>query len=309
MRILIAEDEVCLGQLLSAQLQAWGYEPTLVHDGVTALEVLRATNAPRLALLDWMMPGLNGIEVCRQLRQEAGCACHYLILLTGQGGRQQMLEALEAGADEFLAKPVDDAELKARLGAGRRIVGLQQQLHEQASHDALTGLSNRASVLATLDRERNRAAREGQSLGVVLADLDHFKHINDTFGHLAGDEVLRQAARRMVAALRPYDTVGRYGGEEFLVVLPGCDPAAALGLAERLRERVAAEPVEVERGSIRVTLSLGVTAWEQVSDGDVVALLRAADAALYAAKSAGRNRAVLAVATSVPADSNSQTQI
>jgi two-component system cell cycle response regulator len=289
MRILIAEDHPHLGLLLREQLRPWGYEAVLVHDGCAALEAICAADAPRLALLDWLMPGMDGIEVCRRIRAESADSYAYLILMTGQGGRQQMLEGLEAGADEFLTKPVEPAELKARLGSGRRIIDMQEQLRDQASRDGLTGLWNRAATLNILTRELDRAQREGQPLAVVLADLDHFKRINDTFGHLAGDGVLRHTARRMLGSLRPYDVVGRYGGEEFLIILPGCGSAAALGLAERLRRCVGADPVEAEGADVSVTLSLGVAVTDGQANPDAVELLRAADMALYAAKRAGRN--------------------
>jgi diguanylate cyclase (GGDEF)-like protein len=254
------------------------------------LRALREADAPRLALLDWQMPGMDGIEVCRELRQEAHLPYTYLVLVTGRGGREQMLDGLQAGADDFLAKPVDASELQARLLAGRRIVALQERLRELATHDALTGLWNRGAILDLLERELNRSRREDGPLGVVLADLDHFKKINDGWGHLGGDQVLRQAAERMRSALRPYDTVGRYGGEEFLVVLPGCGEGQAARLAERLRQSVAAAPVELENGWTSVTLSLGVAVVE--AGGEPVQaseLLRTADEALYRAKAAGRN--------------------
>jgi diguanylate cyclase (GGDEF)-like protein len=293
MRILIAEDDPLLGQLLCEQVRPWGYEAVLLHNGLAALEVLRSPDAPRLALLDWLMPGLDGIEVCRRLRAEASPSYPYLILTTGQGGRQQMLEGLEAGADEFLTKPVEPVELKARLGAARRIIAMQEQLRDQASRDALTGLWNRAGALNILDRELQRARREGRPVAVLLADLDHFKRVNDTLGHLAGDAVLREAAGRLLHSVRPYDAVGRYGGEEFLIVLPGCDTDSALGLAERLRQSVAADPVEVEGGKVPLTLSLGVAVSAGQASPAALEVLRAADTALYEAKRTGRNRFVL----------------
>jgi diguanylate cyclase (GGDEF)-like protein len=300
MRILIAEDQIPLSQSLTALLRPWGYEATVVHDGLAALEALWAPDAPRLALLDWLMPGLDGIEVCRRVRADAGRPYPYLVLVTGEGSREQMLDGLEAGADDFLIKPVEAAELRARLTTGRRIVTLQEQLlatqrqlREQASHDALTGLWNRAAILELLERELARGRREGRPVGVLLADLDHFKRINDSLGHLAGDRVLRQVARRLGEALRPYDTVGRYGGEEFLIVLPGCDAGDAIGLAERLRRCVAAEPVDWDGRPVPVTLSLGIATWDGSATADAAGLLQTADEALYRAKDTGRNRAVL----------------
>jgi diguanylate cyclase (GGDEF)-like protein len=279
--------------MLGKLVQGWDYEAALVHDGQAALETLRGPHAPRLALLDWQMPGLDGIEVCRQLRQQADLPYAYLLLLTGLGGRQEMLAGLDAGADDFLTKPFDEAELKARLAAGRRIVAQQERLLVLATRDALTGLWNRTAVLELLDRELARGQREGHPVGVLLADVDHFKLINDTLGHLIGDEMLRQTARRLREVLRPYDTVGRYGGEEFLAVLPGCDAAVAAALAKRLCERVAEGPVGRNSLPIGVTMSVGVASRDGSSIADAAALLRGADAALYQAKEEGRNRVVL----------------
>ncbi len=296
MRILIADDESHSGNLLAALVQPWGYEPVVVHDGLAALAALNAPDAPRLALLDWKMPGPDGIEVCREVRK-ADQPYSYLILVTGLGGRQQMLEGLEAGADEFLTKPVEPAELKARLWAGRRIIAMQEQLRDQASRDALTGLWNRAGILKILERELDRGYREGRPVAVVLADLDHFKRINDTLGHLAGDTALREVTQRLLSSVRPYDAVGRYGGEEFLIVLPGCDSDTAWSLAERLRQGIAAERTDVDGTAIQITLSLGVAIAAGQAEPDAVALLRVADAALYEAKRGGRNRVQLGTPT------------
>jgi diguanylate cyclase (GGDEF)-like protein len=294
MKLLIADDQPYLRALLQEQVRPWGYETFFAEDGFAALQALLAPDGPKLALLDWLMPGLDGIEVCRRFRQEEEGAYVYLVLMTGQGGREAMLEGLQAGADDFLCKPIDAAELKARLGAGRRIVTLQEQLRVMATRDALTNVWNRAALLGILAREMARAAREGRPLAVVLADVDRFKSVNDTHGHEAGDAVLREVARRMRAALRPYDALGRYGGEEFLAVLPGCGPAEALNLAGRLRGCVAAGPIDAGPAELRVTISLGVAGWDGAADAS--ALLRAADAAMYHAKRGGRDRAVLAEA-------------
>jgi len=279
-------------------LTQWGYQPVAVSDGVAALEVLSAPDAPRLALLDWGLPGLDGIEVCRRLREAPERPYIYTVLVTGKGRKEDMLDGLDAGADDFLVKPVDAHELRARLNAGRRLVALQEQLLEahrqlrvQATRDGLTGLWNRTAILDILDRELARAQREHGAVGVVMADVDHFKRVNDVYGHMAGDEVLRRTARRLLGVLRPYDTVGRYGGEEFLVVLPGCDAETTLILAERLCRSMAAEPIELEGLPVTVTLSLGVAAWS--GSEEACTRLRAADTALYRAKAAGRNRVSL----------------
>jgi diguanylate cyclase (GGDEF)-like protein len=294
MRLLIAEDHIQTSRLLQMMLSRWGYEPVVVEDGLAALEALREPDAPRLALLDWGLPGLNGIEVCRELRKDLSRPYTYVVLVTGHGRKEDMLDGMDAGADDYLVKPVDAHELRARLNAGRRIVELQEQLltaqrqlREQAMRDPLTGLWNRRAILDILDRDLARARREGGHVGVVMADVDHFKRINDTYGHLTGDEVLRQTARRLLTGLRPYDTVGRYGGEEFLIVLPGCDGELSLTLAERLCRCMAAEPMDWEGLPLSVTVSLGVSAWSGAEEAG--ALLRAADAALYRAKAAGRN--------------------
>lgn len=299
MKVLIAEDQIQTSKILAGLLDSWGYEVFVVHDGKAALDALQAINSPRLALLDWQMPGLDGIEVCRHVRSQADSPYTYLMIMTGQGGRQQMLEGLEAGADDFLSKPVDDAELKVRLAAGRRVISLQEQLRDLATRDALTTLWNRSAVLNLLNNELSRGGREGKPAGVILADLDHFKRINDTLGHLAGDHVLREVSRRMLTSLRPYDLIGRFGGEEFLIVLPGCDRLTTYRLAERLRVSVSEEPFVWEGEPLDITLSLGVAAWLGGQQANAIELLRTADEALYQAKRSGRNQTVLAGAPAV----------
>lgn len=310
MRILIADDDPVSRRILETRLAHWGYQVVTCGDGNDALLVLQATDSPNLAILDWMMPNRNGLEVCRELRATAQENYTYIILLTAKDRKEDLLAALEAGADDYLSKPYDPAELKARLRAGRRILDLQAELitarnalHIKATYDPLTGLYNRGAIEDILTRELARSRREGQALSVGLADLDYFKSINDTHGHAAGDAVLREATKRLQNQLRVYDSLGRYGGEEFLIVLPGCDAATATAVAERLRTAISDAPFTLREGPLRVTLSLGVstlpaplareTAHNPVEVAEILdRLVRAADVALYQAKQEGRNRVV-----------------
>ena len=272
-------------------------------DGSESLRILNGEESPRLAVLDWMMPSLDGVDVCRTVRRSGHEPYVYIILLTAKGHQTEIIEGLEAGADDYITKPYDLQELKARLRAGKRILELQEQLvsareqlRVQATHDSLTGLFNRPAILEHLEREIVRSNREKKAMAVIMADLDHFKDINDTYGHQTGDAVLQETARRMLSSCRAYDFVGRYGGEEFLVVVPTSDLQAAVELAERLRQNVSAQPVDVRGRTIPVTLSLGVATVAPGSEQSVQ-MLHQADEALYAAKRAGRNRVESALST------------
>lgn len=307
MKILIADDDAVSRELAARLLRKWNYEVLTAEDGRAALEILRAPGAPRLALLDWMMPQLDGPAVCRELRSNPLAAYVYVVLLTSKDDKQDVVEGLDSGADDYLTKPFNSDELKARLRAGTRVLDLEDNLVKarevlrfKASHDALTGVWNRGAVLELLQRELWRTEREGGSLAVLLVDLDHFKAVNDTMGHVSGDDVLRETARRITQAVRSYDLVGRYGGEEFLILLPGCDRDAAEERALRLSSAVSGAPIETTGGQTRVTLSAGVIASKDAPGSDPMSLLRAADAALYRAKAAGRNRVELALASDVP---------
>jgi diguanylate cyclase (GGDEF)-like protein len=293
-KILIAEDDALSRRVLELALTRLGHEPTSVTNGTDAEELLLQPDGPRLAILDWMMPGSDGLAVCRAVRRRAGPYV-YVILLTARDRHEDMLAALDADVDEFLTKPLDSGELRARLRSGARLLGLQESLLEtqealryQATHDDLTGLWNRGMVRKQLDAEIGRAKRGGRPVAVVLADVDHFKQVNDTHGHAAGDVVLREAATRMRSAIRAYDSIGRYGGEEFLIVLPDCDTGAAVVIAERARASVG-RPVRVNELDLPMSISLGVASLPKGSD-DRDALIRAADEALYRAKAGGRNR-------------------
>lgn len=307
MRVLIADDDPVSRRMLQAFLEKWSYKVVVAENGSHAWELFGNEDAPRLAILDWMMPGMTGVEVCQQVRARPGCPYVYILLLTARGQKEDLLEGMNAGADDYLSKPFDPKELKARLHVGGRIVELQDELiaarealRFQATHDALTGACNRAEVIETLRRELARRHREGGSVGVILLDLDHFKRINDTLGHLAGDAVLQETVKRMSACVRPYDAIGRYGGEEFLIVAPSTDAMGALGEAERIRACLEQRIFESSAGSIAVTASFGVAAADQLPAGkgpgpvDPKILLAASDAALYRAKEQGRNRVEIA---------------
>ncbi|MES3020215.1 MAG: diguanylate cyclase [Pseudomonadota bacterium] len=294
MKILLADDDRVALLYLQDALQDWGYEVVLAHDGATALAILQGPDAPVLAVIDWMMPGMDGTDICRRLR--AGNAEHYtyVLMLTARTETSCIVEAMNAGADDFVSKPFNIEEIQVRIKAGRRILELEHELRRRATHDVLTGLYNRGAIIGILENELARHARDKRPVAVVFCDLDHFKRINDGFGHQAGDEVLRVVARRIDAMLRPYDSVGRYGGEELLVVLPACTAGGAIEVAERIRASVAEEAVGTPYGEVSVTLSLGVAVAEGGTAALLDELLRRADNALYEAKRKGRNRVELA---------------
>ena len=296
MKVFVADDDPISRRLLQVSLTNAGYEVTVAANGSEALRVAQSQDCPRLLVLDWMMPEVSGVEVCRAIRRRAQEPYVYVILLTAKGQQEEILEGLEAGADDYIIKPFDLQELKARLRAGKRILELQEQLmatreqlRVQATHDSLTGLLNRSAVLEAVEKEVARSQRESSRMAVVMGDIDHFKKINDTYGHAAGDAILRATAHRMRAAVRPYDVVGRYGGEEFLIVAPGCKEHEAAELAERLRKCVSQEVSCGSACTIAPTMSFGIAVPTTQLQG-ASQLLAAADEALYSAKKRGRNR-------------------
>ncbi len=300
-RVLLADDDPIFRHLVKTWLTRWNYEVNTVDSGLAAWELLQREDPAELLIFDGMMPGLNGDELCRKVRSQPNSRYRYIILLTANDHQKDIVAGLDAGADDYLTKPFDAMELRARIRAGRRILDLQEallraqgDLRYQAEHDALTGLLNRGAILSILHKEVKRRERTGEQLGVLMADVDHFKRVNDTYGHLAGDAVLREVGQRLTDALRFYDSVGRYGGEEFLAILPGCNPADLAASAERLRLIVARDPVLCHAGSVLVTLSIGGANASQPETDESDLLLRQADSRLYKAKANGRNRIELA---------------
>jgi diguanylate cyclase (GGDEF)-like protein len=251
------------------------------------------------------MPKLSGPEACTRIRAGSQEPYVYVVLLTSRDDDAHVVEGLEAGADDYITKPCNPLELKVRLRAGERVIELQRELiaareklRFEAMHDALTGLLNRGAAIARLEQELARSARFGSHVSVVMCDLDHFKKVNDTYGHPAGDAVLREAARRLRCAIRTYDSIGRLGGEEFLFIGSECTARDGKNVAERLRRMVAAGPVNIPGHAIKMSGSFGVASTDQRAGVTAAQLLKAADLALYRAKLAGRDR----VECAVPAD-------
>ena len=296
MRILIADDSNVSRHLLESSVKKWGYQVIATTDGNQAWEALQQTDAPRMAILDWMMPGLTGPEVCKRVREKGVEPYTYILLLTSRTEKEDVIEGMTSGADDYVVKPFDQQELNVRLRAGRRIIDLQDELlraqealRYQATHDALTGITNRGRISEVLEGYVSEAGH----LGVIMLDLDRFKAVNDTFGHAAGDSVLVSVAQRLSGALTDKDVLGRYGGEEFLVVSRRT-PEELEELAETLRARIAGTPIEAGDVRLSVTASFGVANrnGSGVSHGNI--LTKAADDALYQAKRQGRNRVVVA---------------
>ncbi|MFI5094314.1 MAG: diguanylate cyclase [Candidatus Acidiferrales bacterium] len=296
MKILIAEDEALSRRLLEKALERSGYEVTAVENGKQALEQLCKLGGPRLALLDWIMPELDGPGVCRAVRTRSEQPYVYMVLLTSKGSKEETVLGLESGADDYLTKPFDTEELRARLRVGERILLLEDRLVEarenmrfRATHDSLTSLLNRSAVMELLKRELHRSDREKKSTAILLGDVDHFKRVNDTMGHEVGDGVLIEIASRLLDSVRSYDLVGRYGGEEFLVVLNNCDPNFAPARAESIRKSISARPIVTEKGPLTISMSFGVLLSADWSRRSVEELLHEVDVALYQAKAAGRD--------------------
>jgi two-component system cell cycle response regulator len=301
MRILIADDDALSRRLLEKTLERAGYDVIAVENGRLAVEHLCQPDGPRLALLDWIMPELDGPAVCREVRQKRQEPYVHLVLLTSKESKGDIVAGLESGADDYLVKPFDAEELTARLRTGLRILQLEDKLVEaresmrfKATYDPLTGLYNRGVILDLLTRELSRTRREEGCTAVMMGDVDHFKSINDSRGHLVGDEVLKEIARRILAAVRSYDFVGRYGGEEFLIVLNKCNDSYSMLRAEEIRRAIAMVPVQTEQGPMPITMSLGVLSSKEWGLRPVSEILQEVDIALYKAKGAGRNCVMLA---------------
>ncbi len=305
MKILIAEDDKVSRMVLIRTLEKRGYEVLSARDGQEGWEIFQKEKGNiSIAILDWMMPGINGLELCRRIKEAATSHYVYVIFLTGKKDIEDIVEGLKTGADDYLTKPFDKRELSYRVEVGQRIVELEkalkesnQKLHEMAVTDSLTGIFNRRAILERLRNEISRAGREKSQLCLMILDIDHFKRVNDEHGHTVGDQTLIKVVNRINFQLRPYDTMGRYGGEEFLLCFPGVNPEAGRKIAERVRTCICKKPFEIDDKRFNVSISLGVTSIVPSTDGDtndlLEAMIKTADDALYKAKNAGRNRVVV----------------
>ena len=313
-RILIVDDHADNVIILRDRLRARGYSTLEAHDGEGALRAVgildgplpQGTPLPDLILLDVMLPRLDGFEVARRIKADPSLPFIPIIIQTALDTTEDMVVGLDAGADDYITKPINFAELEARVRSLLRIKWLQEQVERQkadlsaindqlvriARTDGLTGIDNRRRLEERLDETFEHSRRLGEPFACVMCDLDHFKSVNDTYGHQAGDAVLRQLAQLLREQAREIDRVGRYGGEEFMLVLPGATTNAAVAFAERVRKAVEGRTFSFAGAVIRRTISCGVAAWPHPGIVDVAALVQAADGALYAAKAQGRNRVV-----------------
>ena len=291
MEILIAEDDPISRRILEANLLEWGYEVVVASDGGEAWEIIQQPESPSLIISDWMMPRMDGLALCREIRNMEKSEYIYFIILTAKGEKKNIIEGLEAGADDFLTKPFNQEELKYRTRIGERIINLERRILQLANTDPLTGLLNRRAFMERMEQEISRAQREKKSFSIILADIDHFKNVNDTYGHQVGDLVLQRFTGGLKTSARPYDFLGRYGGEEFLVCLPRTDGLQAASVAERMRGQIEDMVIMLpdDSRSIRVTASFGTASYSIESGENTDLLIKRADDALYLAKNKGRN--------------------
>ena len=292
MKILIADDDPISRRLLEATLSEWGYDVLVTYDGSAAWKAMQQLEAPGLVISDWMMPHMDGLELCRKIRQMDRTGYIYFIILTAKDRKEDVIDGLDAGADDFLIKPFDREELKCRTRIGERIIELEQRMLKLATTDFLTGVLNRRAFFERMEQEINRSLRENTSLSMILTDIDYFKKVNDRYGHQTGDMVLQRFTEQLLNSSRPYDFVGRYGGEEFVICLPGADISQSGSVAERMRSKVEEMKIILPDGSqsIRITASFGTTAFLMNSKEKADSLIKRADNALYKAKNEGRNR-------------------
>ncbi|KAA3608294.1 MAG: diguanylate cyclase [Planctomycetota bacterium] len=316
MEILIAEDDRISRHTLKRILEKWGHRVTAAENGQQAWDFF-LTHRPPMVITDWEMPEISGLDLCSRIKDEVGNSGDtYLILLTANDKPKHLAEGLFAGADDYVKKPFNQQELQARIRSGERIIQMaaalrkaKEEMERQALTDSLTSLPNRRAMLETLRSEESRMLRERRPVGVVMVDVDNFKNINDTFGHQTGDKVLKLVADCLAGTIRGGDHVGRWGGEEFLTILPGADLIQCAEIAERCRAFLANQRVRSEDGQVfHVTASFGAAATQGAGRLDIMTLVQHADKAMYWSKAAGRNRVKIFVERRQGSSKNSSRQ-
>jgi len=307
MKVLIAEDDIVCSKILQKNLESWDYEVVLARNGAEAWQALQDESL-RLAILDWMMPDMDGVEVCRQIRRRKKYKYTYIILLSAKDRKQDIISGLSSGADDYMTKPVNFLELRARLKAGRRIIELedkllftQNQLKDIASRDGLTKIWNRTEIARFLNEELERGRREKIPTGVIMLDIDHFKRINDVYGHSVGDLALIKVVSRLKSKVRKSDKLGRYGGDEIVILLPNCPQTEIKKVGERLRLAVGHRRIRTELNTLPLTISVGCATSDLPGNSSPEKLIKSADRALLKAKELGRNCVVVAGEARTPA--------
>lgn len=303
MRILIADDDIVSRRFLEIALRKSGYEVISVEDGAKAWSSLSGQDSPQLAIIDWLMPGMDGGEVCRRVREHLTDRMMYLIVLTGSDRREDLIEALESGADDFLTKPYDVEELRARVNVAQRILCQQEHMdaltkqlaQASAETDTVSALPSKRTLEELLDRELARARRDETPIAAIMADVDQLDVINSAHGQTTGDTVLVEVARRFRQACRPYDVVGKYDNEELFLLLNRVPKEKTPVIAERLRTIVADQPIRTAGQSIKVTVSLGAAWFPPLAGCDADTVINSTVAMLAKAKQSGRNQAMVAV--------------
>lgn len=291
MKILVADDDPVNRRLLEILLKKWGFDVSLASDGDEAWRQLQSPAHPRIAILDWMMPGMDGVQLCRKIREDTARPPMYLLLLTAKQAKEDANGRFESVADDYLPKPYAAHELKARLRAAKRILELEEEvlaagrnMKVETTLDPLTGLWNRSSILEILHREIHRARRHCFPLAVLVIDIDDLRQVNQQHGHLAGDAIMRETARRIRSSVRAYDSVGRYSGGQFVIISPACDRSGAMSQALRLQTTICQEPFKTFKGDFPVTISIGIA----VGNGHQAhELISSAEAALANARKSG----------------------
>ncbi len=294
MKILIVDDDPINLKILSKVVSDLGYDPITVNNGTDALESIKQKECS-VVLLDWMMPGMDGIEVCRGIRMLDDENVCYIIINSAREGSDDISRALKAGANDYISKNTDLVELKARIGAGvrtarleRKLIDLNNRLKYLVRIDSLTGLLNHAAILKELSMELDRGRRDATPTSILMLDLDRFKTVNDTYGHQTGDEVLIRFSDLLTQSCRSFDRIGRYGGEEFLIVLPRTEEEECITIGNRIRTQTETLQIVNEINNLRITCSIGCCTTVN-SEKHSFSLIAAADSALFRAKKAGRN--------------------